>query len=320
MHQLIRKYSSLLVILWLLVSLAMAQTKPVELNKTSEGCLKCHSQNEYSFQNPVSGSTEKKQMNPLVRIDSLKFKECVHSNFSCTDCHSPDYATFPHNIELKKEYLNTCQDCHVGDKAYAHFQFDEIEEQARNSIHAKKMGDAFKCEICHSPHTTKLVANSGKYSLHDLVAYSNNLCMSCHDDANRYRQFTDSLKPDFHEIHEWLPNQSLHFKHVRCIECHTSKSDTLKVAHLILPKEEAIKGCIECHSENGFLEAKLFKYLSKEPGIIDGIPATTKNKMYIIGTHKNQLLTKVSLIIFGLALAAILIHIIARMIKRKRND
>jgi hypothetical protein len=320
MHQFIRKYTSLLVILWLFVSPALAQTKPVELNKIAKACLKCHSQHEYLIQNQVTGSTEKKQMNPLVRIDSLKFKQCVHGKFSCDDCHSPDYSTFPHKDGLKKEYLNTCQDCHVGDKAFAHLQFDEIDAQARNSIHAKNMGDAFKCEICHNPHTTKLVAISGNFSLHEIVAYDNSLCLSCHDDESRYHQFTDSIKPDIHETHEWLPNQGLHFKHIRCIECHTPKSDTLKVAHLILPKEEAIKGCIECHSENGFLEAKLFKYLSKNPVIIDGIPATTKNKMYIIGTNKNQLLIKASLIIFGLALAAILFHIIARLIKRKRNE
>jgi hypothetical protein len=320
MNILNRKYIIIFQFLWLLITPAFTSGQSFELSKTAKGCLKCHSVKDYSFQNSNADSLGKKQMNSSYCIDSMQFAQSVHRGFSCDDCHSPDYATFPHNIELKKEYLNTCQDCHVGDKTYANLQFDEIEAQAMNSVHAKKMGTAFKCEICHNPHTTKLVANSGKYSLHDLVEYSNNLCLSCHDNESRYRQFTDSLKPDFHEIHEWLPNQSLHFKHVRCIECHTPKSDTLKVAHLILPKEEAIKGCIECHSENGFLEAKLFKYLSKEPGIIDSITVAPKNKMYIIGTNKFQSLTKVSFIIFGLVLAGIIFHIIARLIKRKRNE
>jgi len=319
MYQLIRIYSLFLLILWLFILPAIAQTKPVELNKTAKGCLKCHSQKEYSFQNPISGHTEKKEMNPYVRIDTIKFKECVHGKFSCNDCHSPDYSNFPHKAGLKKEYINTCQDCHVGDKTYAHLQFDEIDVQARNSIHAKKMGDAFKCEICHNPHTIKLVAISGNYSLHEIVSFDNTMCLSCHDNENRYHQFTDSIKPDIHKTHEWLPNQALHFKHVRCIECHTPKSDTLKVTHLILPKEEAIKGCVECHSKNGFLEAKLLKYLSKEKGIKDG-QSKPINDLYIIGTTRNQLLTISSLIIFGLAITGITFHVIVRIIKRRRDE
>jgi hypothetical protein len=320
MHELIQKKFSFIAFFCLFISPVFAQGKQVELTETAIGCLKCHSQKEYSFKNQAVGDTEKKQMNPQFRIDSLQYILSVHGGFSCDDCHTPDYATYPHNIELKKEYLNTCQDCHAGDKTYAHFQFDEIDLQAGKSIHAKRMGDAFKCEICHNPHTTRLVANSGRYSLHELVEYSNNLCLNCHDNESRYHQFTDSLKPDIHEIHEWLPNQALHFKHVRCIECHTPKSDTLKVTHLILPKEEALKGCVECHSDNGFLEKKLFKYISKEKMMNNSITASARNNLYIIGINKNQFLTKVSLIIFGFAMTGILLHIFARLIKRKQNE
>jgi hypothetical protein len=320
MYQFLQQIFSFIAIFCLFYFPALAQDKQVELTKTAIGCLECHSQTEYSFQNQVTGNIEKKQLNPQFRIDSLQYILSVHGGFSCDDCHTPDYATFPHNIESKKEYLNTCQDCHAGDKTYAHLQFDEIDIQAGNSIHAKKMGDKFKCEICHNPHTTKLVANSGKYSLHELVEYSNNICLNCHDYESRYHQFTDSLKPDIHEIHEWLPNQALHFKHVRCIECHTPQDDTLKVRHQILAKEEALKGCVECHSDNGFLEEKLFKYISKEKEVNDSITAKTWNDLYIIGTNKSQLLTKASLIIFGMALTGILIHILARLLKRKRNE
>lgn len=318
MQQLI-KYFFFVLILWLLSASAQAQEKSVELTETALGCLKCHSQKEYTDQNKETGSSVKKPLDPLYRIDSLQFSHSVHGGFSCDDCHSPDYAAHPHKAELKEEYLNTCQDCHAGDKTYAHLQFDEIDVQAQNSIHASKMGDAFKCEMCHNPHTTKLVANSGKFALHELVGYSNDLCLSCHNNESRYHQFTDSVKPDLHETHEWLPNQALHFKHVRCIECHTPKNDTLKVAHLIVPKEEALKSCVECHSENSLLDAKLFKYFSKENEKNDSIISNTKNQLYIIGTHRNLFLTKVSLLIFGLALSGILLHILSRTIKRRRN-
>ena len=38
----------------------------------------------------------------------------------------------------------------------------------------------------------------------------------------------DNKKPQIVQIHSWLPNQDLHFKHVRCIECHTEVIDSFK--------------------------------------------------------------------------------------------
>ena len=42
------------------------------------------------------------------------------------------------------------------------------------------------------------------------------------------------------QTHEWLPNETLHFQNVRCIECHTQINDSILVAHLVLPKEKAL--------------------------------------------------------------------------------
>lgn len=296
-----------------------AQDEVVELSETTKTCLNCHGQEYYSFDNDYTGMVERKRMNPFLRIDSLGYQHGVHGSFSCDDCHSPDYGTYPHNAELKLEMKYTCQDCHGGDPAYAHLRFDEIEMEAMGSVHAERMGEAFKCEMCHDPHTNKLVATSNQYNIQEIVTHGNNMCLSCHADESRYHIFTDSVSPEIIQTHNWLPNQSLHFKNVRCIECHTATSDTMMVAHKILAKEFAVKNCAECHSSSSILEGKLYKYLSKESRSENGLDASLKNQSYVIGSNRNRFLNIASVVMFGMVLAGIAFHIILRIIKRKKN-
>jgi len=309
----------LILFLWLLGINSYAREEQVELTKTTKYCLQCHGNEYYTFENPVTGLTEKKRMNPYLQMDSLGFKHGEHGAFSCDDCHSPDYGTYPHNSDLKLEAKYSCLDCHGGDPAYAHLHFDEIELEAMSSIHAEKLGDAFKCEMCHSPHTNRLVASSQKYGIRDIVAFDNGMCLSCHGDGNRYQTFVNHEQPVLEKIHAWLPNQSLHFKNVRCIECHTSRNDTMMVAHNILPKEQAVKRCAECHSTNSLLQDKLYKYLSTEARSEKGFASAFQNKSYVIGKNRYKALNKISLVIFGLVLAGVGLHTFLRVIKRNKK-
>jgi len=298
-------------------ALSLTAQDEVELAETTKHCLGCHGQQYYTFYNSFIDKNEKKRMNPYLHIDSLAFKTGEHGSFSCDDCHSPDYGTYPHNAELKLEYKYTCQDCHGGDPTYAHLHFDEIEVEALNSVHAQRMGEAFKCEMCHSPHTNKLVASANKYSLKEIVSSDNGMCLSCHGNDGRYQIFSEHQRPILDVTHEWLPNQALHFKNVRCIECHTARTDTMMVAHNILPKEQAVKKCAECHSSNSMLKDKLYKYMSVESRSAEGLNAALKNESYVIGAHRSKFLNILSLIIFGMVLGGVAIHTIVRIIKRK---
>lgn len=310
----------LMVFLWFVSGTSFALDEPTELAETTIYCLKCHGNEYYTFENTVTGSMEKKRMNPYIRIDSMGYKLGEHGSFSCDDCHSPDYATYPHNAELKLEYKYTCLDCHGGDPAYAHLHFDEIEQEAMASVHAQKLGEAFKCEMCHSPHTNRLVASTQKYSIQDIVAFDNGMCLSCHGDGNRYQTLVDHGQPELAKIHSWLPNQELHFRNVRCIECHTSRNDTMMVAHNILPKEQAVNRCAECHSTNSLLQEKLYKYLSSEERAEDGIKSAFKNKSYVIGKNRYEFLNVASIIIFGLVLLGVAFHTLLRILNRKKDE
>lgn len=280
-------------------------------------CLKCHSNQTYSFLNSVKNKEEKRLMNPYLIIDTIALKHGVHHQFDCTDCHSGEYATYPHTATLKLEPMSSCLDCHGGDESFAKYRFEKIDEEFRKSVHYKVYGENFSCSKCHSQHTYATTARTSSNVL-EIVDYSNKMCLSCHNDMKKYSLVAGHENPKLVEIHSWLPNQELHFQHVRCIECHTEVVDSLMVSHDILPKEQALKKCVECHSANSRLKASLYKYQNLQKRAEDGnINTVLANESYIIGSHQVPFLKVLSIIIFMLALAGIIIHSIFRILKKK---
>lgn len=280
-------------------------------------CLKCHSQQTYSFRNELMETVERRLMNPYLIIDTIAIRNGVHRNFDCTDCHSYDYTTYPHPASLKLEPLPSCLDCHGGDEAYAHYEFEKVDEEVRKSVHHQVYGDNFTCSKCHSQHTYNTSARTSS-NLAEIVDYSNKMCLSCHNDMTRYQLVSGQENPQLVAVHEWLPNQELHFEHVRCIECHTSVEDDLMVSHNILSKDKAVRNCAECHSSNSLLKASLYKYQNLQQRAADGSPlGALSAQNYVIGSHQIPVLKTLSLIIFFLTMGGILIHGIFRIIYKK---
>jgi len=286
-------------------------------NAKHHQCLKCHSNQSYSFFNTVKNKEEKRLMNPYFILDTVALTHGVHKQFDCTDCHSSEYGTYPHSSNLKLEPLSTCLDCHGGDKSFATYQFEKIDVEFKKSIHYKVYGDNFTCSKCHSQHTYLATARTSSNVL-EIVDYSNKMCLSCHNDMKRYKMVSGHENPKLVEVHDWLPNQELHFQHVRCLECHTDVVDSLMVSHNILPKEKALRKCVECHSANSRLKASLYKYqnlkMRSESG---GINVVLANESYVIGSHQIPILKLTSILIFLLVLVGITVHSIFRIIKRK---
>ncbi len=296
-----------------------AQNKPKdETIKLNENCLKCHGQSKYKYANPESGSEVTKRMYLETIINRTEFYESNHKTFKCTDCHSEDYDTFPHPGRLRMETKYACIDCHGGDEAYAKFKFEEIETEFQSSVHSTKHSDDFNCWMCHNPHSYKINARSEE-KIRDIVAYDNAICLNCHADITKYQMLTDKVNPNILKTHEWLPNQALHFKNVRCIECHARTNDSILVAHNIQPKAKAVRRCVECHSTNSILMASLYKYKVQEgrskTGFYNGV---IMNEGYVIGANRNYYLGLISIIMFCCVAAGILIHASLRIIKRKK--
>lgn len=287
------------------VIILKAQDEKALMPESNLVCLKCHGHKYYSFFNEYKDLTERKLMNPYFVIDSISYLEGEHKGHSCTDCHSSDYETYPHIAELKIEPKMTCVDCH---------DFEVIATEVKKSVHVEAFGEFFHCELCHDPHSNKLV----KSDMAELVLYNNNRCLNCHNDADKYQVFTSHENPQLLSTHNWLPNQALHFTRVRCIECHTSVTDTSDAVHHILPKEQAVHNCNECHSGNSLLRDKLYKHqLKQDRTEFNFYNSFILNDAYVIGANRNYFVNLISLIIFGCTLLGIIIHVILRIIKRK---
>lgn len=280
-------------------------------------CLKCHSNQTYTFLNTVKGKEEKRLMNPYFILDTVALRLGVHKQFDCTDCHSSEYSTYPHGSNLKLQPLSTCLDCHGGDASFASYQFEKIESEFKKSVHFKVYGENFTCSKCHNQHTYKATARTSNNVL-EIVDYSNKMCLSCHNDMKKYKLVSGHENPKLVQVHDWLPNQELHFSHVRCIECHTEVVDSLMVSHDILSKDKALKKCVECHSANSRLKASLYKYQNLQKRAEKGdLNTVLANESYIIGSHQSPILKLLSIIIFLLTLVGIIIHSVFRIIKKK---
>jgi len=274
----------------------------------NEACLKCHGELKFTLYDSVSGRTIAEQMCPNRLIDRDEFYSAQHKSFSCTDCHSYDYNEFPHKIQTRAEEQLQCMDCHGYDETFAHYHFEEIEAEVQESIH----NSDFTCWKCHNPHSYKAFMRNAD-DLEEAVLYDNNMCLRCHSNFNRFMLLSDRNEINILETHEWLPNQEDHFRNIRCIECHTEINDSILIAHKILPKEQAVENCTECHSRDSRLLHTLYKFQSqkeRDAGLINGV---ILNNSFVIGANQNVFLNWLSFIFFGLLLVAISIHIILRI-------
>lgn len=311
------KYRLILLFIMIFCGTFRQSTAQSFQNAQKHPCLKCHANQSYTFHNDLTGKEDKRLMNPYYILDTVAIAQGNHKSFDCTDCHSAEYATYPHLATLKLAPMNSCLDCHGGDATYATFKFEKIQEEFKKSIHYKAYGDNFTCSKCHSQHTYKTMARTSNNVL-DIVAYDNQMCLSCHNNMKKYKMVSGHDNPQLVAVHSWLPNQELHFNHVRCIECHTAVDDSLMVSHDILPKDKAVRKCDECHSANSKLKASLYKYRNLQKRAENkGIDAVLSNESYIIGTHQIPILKLLSIIIFVSILIGIVTHSIFRILKKK---
>lgn len=282
-------------------------------------CLKCHGKPYYEFYNDWTETNVRKIMPSEFHVDSAMFYNSSHWDFKCTDCHSPEYETFPHNGELRLELLNNCIDCHGGDEKYEHFKFEQIELEFGKSVHSPDSLTNFSCWGCHDPHTYKLDYRNTE-NLIKTIEGNNEACMKCHSHEGSMKLYSDGRFKNLDEIHDFLPNQKAHFNKVRCLDCHAQIQDEVLVAHNVLPAEKSVKNCKECHSKNTMLLASLYKYQSIENRKKFGFyNATILNESYVIGASKNYFLNFFTIVVFALSVLAIAGHSIILRISKKKN-
>jgi hypothetical protein len=294
------------------------EEKVYEYLEENQECLKCHGHTYYYYYNDWVERDIKERMNPYYIIDSAEFYISNHWNFRCVDCHSEDYNEFPHAGELRMEPMYECADCHEGDEDYAQFNFEGINEEFHKSVHSSKHSEEFTCWMCHDPHTYHISARTNE-NMEEFILYDNEICLSCHANVSKYQLLTTLDNPNILDKHEWLPNQGLHFKSVRCIECHAEMRDDILVAHNVQTKDKAVKLCVECHSQNSVLLTSLYRMqFTDQRSLIGFSNAAILDEAYIIGANRNYYLNRLSIGLFGLIVLFIAVHAILRLTLKAR--
>jgi hypothetical protein len=285
----------------------------------NEKCFRCHGSSKYTYFNKVSKKAVSAMMCDNRVIQRKEFYAANHKSFACTDCHAAEYDSFPHPGQLRMESQYACIDCHGNDEKFAKFNFEGIEKEFQQSTHYTANSEEFTCWKCHNPHSYKISIRDSK-NISQSIAYDNQICLNCHSNFERFQLLTDRKEINLIEKHEWLPNQASHFSQVRCIECHARPKDSLLVAHRIMPKEKAVKLCVECHSQNSLLMSSLYKYRAKENRIKGGfLNSIILNNAFVIGANRNLLLNRLSLVVFILIMGMILTHFVLFRINKKRK-
>jgi len=278
-------YINITVFLFLLTSSYIS----VATTTSSAYCLRCHGMETLAYRDSSSGDVVNLYVNPE------QYQKSNHKRLECVACHSAEFSHFPHPDSVKSENLY-CLDCHKDEPKFVPFHFAEIEPDFRNSIHASQA--QFNCFSCHNPHQFK-VSSVGE-EISEIVRYDNDICLNCHSE-----QLIIS--------HQWLPNPSLHWRSVRCIECHSPAGKH----HQILAAKDSVKNCVECHSKKATLLTSLYKYRSQEDLQKTGwFNKAVFNNAYIIGMSRNETVDYWSLIILLLMIAGLFAHGLGRFLTR----
>ena len=267
-------------------------------------CLECHA--EDALMNPPLGIVNLEKLSEVV-LDPGTYKASVHGRLACTRCHTDGYTDYPHAANAKESTSN-CSDCHSK-------KTRKIEPEFDLSVHAKHLKSTFTCLNCHDPHVMRVAA--GLVDPAKIVDQDNRVCLGCHDSNERFAKYAPAKKtrPAIDEIHAWLPNTRLHWKHVRCVECHTPLSKEARLSHEILNKSKAEKNCVNCHNADSTLKARLYRHLASEEKHKYGfLNSAFLGTSYVVGATRNQVLDDIVIALVALTLVGSLVHGLLRII------
>jgi len=277
-------------------------------------CLACHT--AAALEHPPQPGLDLVKLRDAI-LDPEALKNADHGQFACTKCHTDGYEDYPHAADAK-DNTASCQDCHAK-------KADKIQAEFDKSVHAKHLADKFTCTTCHDLHVIRVAKN--QVDAKKIVAQDNHICLGCHDSDQTFAKFAPEKKtrPQIDDIHSWLPNTRLHWKSIRCVECHTPLSKDM-LSHEIVNKDRAEKKCVTCHTADSQLNARLYRYLAKDETQKYGfINSVILGKSYVIGATRHPLLDSILVGLAALTLLGVLAHgllrfIAAQLRRRNKND
>lgn len=296
-----------------LVSAQGADPTPEQLEKTRQAnaeCFACHSPE--GFQAPPKEGLDLGKLRGLLQHPDV-FGQSDHRRLACTKCHNEGYDEHPHADDAR-DMTSTCTDCH-SKKAKV------IEPQFEQSVHAKHLADSFTCTTCHDPHLMRLAERQSDASR--IVAQDNRVCLGCHDSDDRFAQFAPEkkLRPLLDDIHAWLPNARLHWRSVRCVDCHTPEVAAGEmISHEVVGRDRAQRDCVACHSTSSTLKTRLYRHLvAEEQQRLGFANSVLLANAYIPGATRHPLLDTLVLGAFAAMLLGLLAHGLGRFLTRGKR-
>jgi predicted CXXCH cytochrome family protein len=284
----------------------------------NDECFRCHASNTLKLRDS-SGIFHDFSVDPEMYANSN------HSELACVTCHTEAYKTWQHPDTLKVQL--DCISCHgensvfvknnpVFEDKFAGIKTGEIYKEFNKSIHKLEFGDDFSCFSCHDPHEFK----RDRSVTVNKIQNDNEMCLNCHVSTENKPAFADKEMPSLEKAHSWLPNPDIHWDAARCVDCHSSYEEP-NLSHNILPKEQAIRDCESCHSQNTVLLTKLYKYEHQEGvaqnGFLNGV---LLSNAYVVGSTRHKLMDTLSVIFFGLTVMGLLGHGFLRYYKGKKAE
>jgi hypothetical protein len=86
-----------------------------------------------------------------------------------------------------------------------------------------------------------------------------------------------------------------------------------------MPKENAVRKCGECHSQNSILLTTLYKNQPRDSSATNALfNSVVKKNIYVMGANKSETLNKICLSLLGLIICGILVHMIPRILTKKK--
>lgn len=262
----------------------------------NRACLRCHGMSTLGYRDAETGEIIN------LSVDRELFGHSVHGDLACSQCHEGDYQSYPHPAELSAAELN-CVACHEDHPENTDkLDFGRIQKEYDASVHAQSddpEAEGFSCHSCHDPHAFR--ASLLGREIPEIVAYDNQICLSCHEE----------LRDPLSLSHSWLPNPSKHWAAVRCLDCHTplNEDSDRPVSHQILSAEQSNVNCVNCHSQGQGLMARLYAYRSQQDIESRGFfTQAVFNDAYVVGMSRNPLIDRLALIIIGLTILGLAGH------------
>ncbi len=219
------------------------------LSADKENCLMCH---KYSgmgrYETVLSGKGRKR----IFYINKDLFKETVHGELRCKDCHS-DVTKIPHDRVRK---VDCAKDCHIQDPSSGkEFSHRRIAELLKKSVHGvegtnnpRYRKDLPTCTYCHN-NPLNTVSDSKDH------LYFLNICMQCHEKEEWARRF---LKHQFYRMGKRRSSKEIV---ALCSSCHENKRmmDRHKLDVVIGFRDtyhgkaiaygnEKVANCLSCHA------------------------------------------------------------------------